>query len=93
MLDLLGLKPITVACDMEGPLPEALADALLAGPVAFVLQPTAQIPFGFTFGKARLEALAEVLVNAPDVKFVEDDWIGPIGSFSPSSQGAASSFD
>ncbi|WP_037802138.1 aminotransferase class I/II-fold pyridoxal phosphate-dependent enzyme [Streptomyces sp. LaPpAH-108] len=76
LLDLvgaLGLRSVPVAVDDEGMRPEELRGALRAGVRAVVLSPRAQNPFGGTFSRARRDALAEVLREAPDVLVVEND--------------------
>lgn len=83
----LGLRTIAVACDEAGPVPEALAAALQQRPVAFVMQVTAQIPIGFTLGEARAAKLAAEIDPWPELKIVEDDWIGPIGAHAAVSLG------
>lgn len=83
----LGLRTIAVACDENGPIPGALAAALQQGPVAFVMQVTAQIPIGFALGEVRASELAAEIERWPNLKIVEDDWIGPIGAHSAVSLG------
>lgn len=93
MIELLQLRAVPVACDDDGPVPEALAEALRHSPRAFIYQPRAHIPLGHTVGAQRLKALADVLakgiqgpqaVQAPQEAqdsapwIVEDDNTGPI---------------
>ncbi|MFD8298151.1 aminotransferase class I/II-fold pyridoxal phosphate-dependent enzyme [Streptomyces bauhiniae] len=76
LLDLvaaLGLRTVPVAVDGEGMRPEELRGALRAGVRAVVLSPRAQNPFGGAFSKARRDALAEVLREAPEVLVLEND--------------------
>lgn len=87
ILDRLGITGIPVACDTQGPRPEALIAALKAGPVAFLLQITGQVPLGGTLGPQRAAEIAEVIKSHPPLRIVECDWIGPIGTLSPVSLG------
>ncbi|MER5546553.1 aminotransferase class I/II-fold pyridoxal phosphate-dependent enzyme [Streptomyces sp. CG4] len=76
LLDLvaaLGLRNVPVAVDDEGMRPEALRAAMRAGVRAVVLSPRGQNPYGGCFSAARRDALAEVLLDAPDVLVVEND--------------------
>jgi len=77
----LGLEPVPVAIDDDGPLPEALAEALELGVQAVLLVPRAQNPTGAALTPARAEALRELLADHPDVLVIEDDhasWISGI---------------
>jgi DNA-binding transcriptional MocR family regulator len=76
LLDLvaaLGLTPVPVRVDAEGPLPDSLSAAIAAGARAAVLTARAQNPTGAAIGEARAEALRTVLSLHPDVLLVEDD--------------------
>jgi DNA-binding transcriptional MocR family regulator len=84
----LGLRPIGVAADADGPRPDSLRAALESGAVAFVLQPGA--PFAREHGvtRERTAELAAVLAEAPSpVWVVEDDSIGPLSATEPPSIG------
>lgn len=76
LLTLLQVVPIAVACDHQGPLPNALDNALTRGAKVFVLQLRAQVPTGFAVTRSRRDALADVLSRYPDVQVVEDDHLG-----------------
>ncbi|MFF9352265.1 aminotransferase class I/II-fold pyridoxal phosphate-dependent enzyme [Streptomyces sp. NPDC014734] len=76
MLDLvpaLGLRPVPVALDDDGPLPEAVERALDAGARALVVTDRAQNPTGAAIGAARALELRAVLAGHRDVLLVEDD--------------------
>ncbi|MFF9200126.1 aminotransferase class I/II-fold pyridoxal phosphate-dependent enzyme [Streptomyces sp. NPDC014779] len=76
LLDLvpaLGLRPLPVAVDDEGPLPEAVARALRAGARAVIVTDRAQNPTGACVTAERAAALRAVLAAHPDVLLVEDD--------------------
>ncbi|SNR27130.1 aminotransferase class I/II-fold pyridoxal phosphate-dependent enzyme [Actinoplanes regularis] len=76
LLDLiaaLGLRPLPVAVDQEGPEPESLAAALRAGARAVVITVRAQNPTGAAVGAARAVVLRELLAKHPEVLLVEDD--------------------
>ena len=89
VIEKLGFKPVGVACDAEGPLPEALAAVLRQHrPRAFFYQPRAHVPLGLRVSDARLEALAEVLSGfGGEVSIVEDDNTGPLSESSVPSLG------
>lgn len=68
----LSLRPIPVAVDDEGPLPESLHSALDSGARAAVIVPRAQNPTGAALSEARTAEL-EALVAGRDVLVIEDD--------------------
>jgi DNA-binding transcriptional MocR family regulator len=74
----LGLEPIGIAIDDEGPRPEALADALDRGARAAVLVPRAQNPTGAALTVERAAALRALLADHPDLLVVEDDPLGVV---------------
>ena len=85
----LRLKPI--ACDADGPKPEALESACRAGDArAFYIVPTQHNPTGRTISEPRRRALAAI-IRQYDLPTVEDDIYGffpldappPIAAFAP----------
>ncbi|MFD8969672.1 aminotransferase class I/II-fold pyridoxal phosphate-dependent enzyme [Streptomyces sp. NPDC059568] len=76
LLDLvpaLGLRPVPVALDDDGPLPAELDRALRAGVRAVVITGRAQNPTGAVVGAARAEELRALLAARPEVLLIEDD--------------------
>ncbi|MGW6741760.1 aminotransferase class I/II-fold pyridoxal phosphate-dependent enzyme [Streptomyces sp. NPDC055025] len=76
LLDLvpaLGLRPVPVGLDDDGPLPADLDRALRAGVRAVVITDRAQNPTGAVVGAARAEELRALLAARPEVLLIEDD--------------------
>jgi DNA-binding transcriptional MocR family regulator len=76
LLDLvaaLGLRPVPMRIDDEGPLPGELDRALRAGARAVVITARAQNPTGAAGTAERAAALRELLAAHPGVLLVEDD--------------------
>jgi DNA-binding transcriptional MocR family regulator len=76
LLDLvaaLGLHPVPLAVDDDGPLPGALAAALRSGARGVVVTSRAQNPTGAAVAAARAAELRAVLTGHPDTLLVEDD--------------------
>lgn len=69
----LGLVPVPVAIDEEGPDVDALAQALAEDVVATLLVPRAQNPTGAALSASRADALRSLLADHPEVLVVEDD--------------------
>ncbi|MFC7530664.1 PLP-dependent aminotransferase family protein [Actinoplanes sp. GCM10030250] len=91
LLDLLqavGATVIGVPMDDEGLDPVALRQMLRDyRPVALFLQPRAQNPTGTSMSQARALALADILLEVPNLLVVEDDHAGDIASAPPVSIG------
>lgn len=76
LLDLvaaLGLRPVPMRLDDDGPLPGELDKALRAGARAVVITARAQNPSGAAVTAERAAALRELLAAHPGVLLVEDD--------------------
>lgn len=76
LLDLvpaLGLRPVPIALDDEGPLPDEVERALNAGARALVVTDRAQNPTGAAIGAARAEELRCVLAGHRGALLIEDD--------------------
>lgn len=78
VVGVLGLRPIPVDVDDDGPRPESLEAALAAGARAAVITPRAHNPTGAAVTEKRARALQRVLRARPDVPIIEDDHAGPI---------------
>ncbi len=77
ILEDLDVPIVPVACDRLGPMPEALAEALKAKPVAFLFQPRIHSVTGTSMTEERLEALGDVLEGSGAI-IIEDDGVGDI---------------
>jgi DNA-binding transcriptional MocR family regulator len=76
LLDLvaaMGLKPVPVGMDEEGPLPGPLRRALAAGVRAVVVTGRAHNPTGAALTASRAAAVRAALAEHPDVLAIEDD--------------------
>lgn len=76
LLDLvpaLGLRPLPVAVDDDGPLPDAVAGALRRHARALIVTARAQNPTGAAVSAARGAALRALLAEHPATLVVEDD--------------------
>lgn len=80
LLRALGLVPVPVAVDDDGPRPDGLEQALAAGACAFILTPRWQNPFGARLNAERASELRQVLDLFEDVLVIEDDHAGLIAS-------------
>jgi DNA-binding transcriptional MocR family regulator len=69
----MGLSPVPVAIDDEGPTPAALAAALDRDVQAFLLVPRAQNPTGAALSEGRRRQLRALLDQHPGVLVIEDD--------------------
>lgn len=76
LLDLvaaLGLRPIGVPVDDDGPTEAGVRAALAAGARALIVTSRAQNPTGAAIGGERAEALRALLAGHPDLLLIEDD--------------------
>jgi DNA-binding transcriptional MocR family regulator len=78
LVSALGLVPVPVGVDDDGPLPGDLERVLATGVQAFILTPRAQNPTGAALDERRRRDLRRVLALRPDVLVVEDDHAGPV---------------
>jgi DNA-binding transcriptional MocR family regulator len=83
LLDLvaaLGLNPVPVPVDDDGPVEAGLRDALAAGVRAVVVTTRAQNPTGAAVTRDRSRALRRLLAARPEVLVVEDDHAAELSS-------------
>jgi DNA-binding transcriptional MocR family regulator len=83
LLDLvaaLGLTPVPVPVDDDGPVEAGLRDALATGVRAVVVTTRAQNPTGAAVTRDRCRALRRLLAARPEVLVVEDDHAGELSS-------------
>ncbi|MET7621406.1 aminotransferase class I/II-fold pyridoxal phosphate-dependent enzyme [Streptomyces sp. NPDC005408] len=76
LLDLvsaMGLRPVPVALDDDGPLPGEVRKALAGGARALIVTDRAQNPTGAAVSKARARELRAVLAQFPRTLLIEDD--------------------
>jgi len=73
LLPALGLRPVPVPVDDDGPLPAAVYRALADGARALVVTARAQNPTGAAVGAARAAELRAALADHQDVLLIEDD--------------------
>ncbi|WP_341719657.1 aminotransferase class I/II-fold pyridoxal phosphate-dependent enzyme [Micromonospora sp. FIMYZ51] len=69
----LGLRPIGVPVDDEGPLVAGVAAALAAGARALIVTSRAQNPTGAALSADRAAALRDLLADRADLLLIEDD--------------------
>lgn len=69
----LGMVPVPVAVDDEGPVVDSLAHALASRATAFVVTPRAQNPTGAALSESRARAVRALLADHPDLLIIEDD--------------------
>lgn len=72
-----GGVPVPLACDDQGPRPDAVVEALRSRPVAAVLQPRAQNPTGRSTSPARTAQLGAMFAGS-SVLVIEDDHTGQV---------------
>ncbi|MGV9320989.1 aminotransferase class I/II-fold pyridoxal phosphate-dependent enzyme [Streptomyces sp. NPDC003660] len=73
LIPALGLRPLPVGVDDEGPLPAALDAALRSGARALVVTARAQNPTGASISASRARELRAVLREHPGTLLIEDD--------------------
>ncbi|WDZ87567.1 aminotransferase class I/II-fold pyridoxal phosphate-dependent enzyme [Micromonospora cathayae] len=76
LLDLvavLGLRPVAVPVDDDGPTVSGVRDALALGARALIVTSRAQNPTGAAVSAGRAAALRELLAGRPDLLLIEDD--------------------
>lgn len=78
ILAALGLAPVPVAIDQEGPQPEAVRLVLEREVKAMIVMPRAQDPTGAALTPARQRVLRTILAAHPEVLLIEDDHAGPV---------------
>lgn len=84
----LGIEPVAVAADGEGPTVAAVAAALEHDVNAVILQPSGAYARSGALTAARAGELAEVISRTgPDVWIVEDDSAGPLAGAEPATLG------
>ena len=84
----MGLEPIGVQVDAEGPVPASLQEALDRGARAFVHAPGGPFSPTHSLTESRRDALAELLAPT-EVVVVEDDPLGPLTGAAALSLGTA----
>ena len=83
LLAALGLRPVPVPVDAEGPEPAAMAAALQAGARAAVVTVRAQNPTGAAISAARAAALRALFGVRPGVLLIEDDHAAELAEAPP----------
>ena len=81
VLDLLaamGLRPIPMTMDQEGPLPSACLSTLAAGATAMIVTPRAHNPTGAAISAPRRSELRAAIVGFPELLLIEDDHAGSV---------------
>jgi DNA-binding transcriptional MocR family regulator len=78
LLSAMGMEPVPVAIDREGPRPEALKAALSKNVQAMIITPRAQNPTSAALSEERAAALRDIVSDHPDVVLIEDDPAGLI---------------
>ncbi|WP_338675342.1 aminotransferase class I/II-fold pyridoxal phosphate-dependent enzyme [Streptomyces sp. SCSIO 30461] len=73
LLAALGMRPVPVPVDDDGPRPDGVRDALAKGSKALIVTCRAQNPTGSVITAARAGELRDVIAAHPDLLLVEDD--------------------
>ncbi|MFC7527143.1 aminotransferase class I/II-fold pyridoxal phosphate-dependent enzyme [Actinoplanes sp. GCM10030250] len=79
----LGLRPVPVAVDDQGPETESLAEALHSGVRAVAITVRAQNPTGAAVSEARAARLRDLLAAHPEVVVIEDDHAAELAERAP----------
>ena len=79
----MGLQPVPVPLDDEGPTVEGLERALAHGVGALLTTPRAQNPTGASLSPQRAAALRGALADHPDVLVLEDEPLGVVAGTPP----------
>jgi DNA-binding transcriptional MocR family regulator len=74
----IGLRPVPVGMDQDGPLAEDLANALNRGVRIAILTPRAQNPTGAALTEHRAGRLRQVLRRHPEAHIVENDYLADL---------------
>ncbi len=74
----LGMRPVPVALDEQGPQPDSLERALRTPVSAALLTPRAQNPTGGFITAGRAHDLRRLLGRYPDLLVLEDDYAAPL---------------
>ena len=74
----IGLRPVPVGMDQDGPLADDLANALNHGVRIAILTPRAQNPTGAALTEHRAGRLRQVLRRHPEVHVVENDYLADL---------------
>lgn len=69
----LGLKPVGIAVDPEGMVPQSLEQALAGGVRALILTPRAHNPTGCSLSRGRARQIEHILARYPEVLLMIDD--------------------
>jgi DNA-binding transcriptional MocR family regulator len=91
LLAALGVEPVGVPVDDDGPTPAGLRHALAAGARAVVITTRAHNPTGAVVTAPRAGQLAAVLANHPGVLLIEDDHAAELADAPPQPLASATS--
>lgn len=83
----LGIRPVGVECDAEGPTVDSLRAALKQGPTAFVYQPSGPFARHHAVTQQRADELAALLAGT-GTWIIEDDSLGPLAADDSVTMGA-----
>jgi DNA-binding transcriptional MocR family regulator len=83
----LGIRPVGVGCDADGPTRDALLAALEQRPAAFIYQPGGPFGHHHTVTQERANELAELLAGT-GTWVIEDDSLGPLAADDSVTMGA-----